>query len=179
MPDLSHRRALIIIAYEDYNEREFAVTRDFLGMFGAETVVASYGLGTATGRDGGSAEVDCLLSDVKPDDFDAIIFIGGVGSVALQNNDDAHRIARGALSNGKIVGAICIAPIILAKAGVLSGRSATVWTDSADSHPAEELVRAKAKYVDEDVVVDGRLVTANGPDSAEKFARSIAALMSK
>jgi protease I len=179
MPNLNNKKILFILPYEDYSDRELDIPRNLFGMFGAEIIIASSSLGTATGRDGGSVETDCLLSDIKPEDYDAVVFVGGVGSVALQNNEDAHRIARGTLSNGKVLGAICIAPVILAKAGVLSGLQATVWSDNGNSGPIEELVRAKAEYIGEEVVVDGRLVTANGPAAAENFARAIIKLLSK
>ena len=179
MPDLSHKRILFVVPYEDYSERELDIPRNLFGMFGAELVLASSSLGTATGRSGNSVEIDCLLTDIKPEDYDAVVFVGGVGSVALQNNEDAHRIARSTLSNGKILGAICIAPIILAKAGVLATRRATVWVDDHDRGTIEELVKARARYVEDEVVVDGKLVTANGPAAAENFAHTIINLLSK
>ncbi len=69
------------------------------------------------------------------------------------------------------MGAICIAPTILAYAGVLEGKKATVWNQ--DGKQAEILTKNGAEFVDELVVVDGKIVTANGPPAAEAFGKKI------
>ncbi|MDD3574201.1 MAG: DJ-1/PfpI family protein, partial [Methanospirillum sp.] len=80
-------------------------------------------------------------------------------------------------SKGKIVSAICLSSVVLAKAGVLKGKLATVWNDDA----AIELLReGGATYKPEPIVTDGKVITANGPLAAggfgEKVARAILAL---
>lgn len=81
-------------------------------------------------------------------------------------------MARATVEAGKPLGAICIAPLILAKAGVLKGRKATVW-DSGGEQIA--ILKAHgAVYTDQAVVIDGSVVTGNGPGAAGEFGRVFA-----
>ena len=177
MSDSTSKKILIIIAYQDFQDDEFTTVKDYLGRLGAKITVASSSIGNAIGQNGTPVEIDFLLVDIHPQDYDAIIFIGGAGAREFEENELAHEIARQALSHHKILGAICIAPLILANAGALSGKKATLWTDAENNETVQRLIKAKASYVDQDVVVDGKIVTANGPESAEKFARTIAEML--
>ena len=111
--------------------------------------------------------------DLEGKEIGAIWFVGGNGSVKHLNDSKFHNIAKDAVKNGKILGAICFAPAILAKAGVLSDRKATVWSSNMDKSTIKILEEGGAQYVDSDVTVDGDIVTANGPSAAEKFAKGI------
>ncbi|PIR71487.1 MAG: hypothetical protein COU43_02395, partial [Candidatus Nealsonbacteria bacterium CG10_big_fil_rev_8_21_14_0_10_37_25] len=73
----------------------------------------------------------------------------------------------------KVLASICISPVILAKAGVLKGKKATVWSSPMDKVPVRILEENEAIYQDKSVVADGKIVTANGPAAAEKFAKAI------
>ena len=79
-------------------------------------------------------------------------------------------------AKGKKICAICIAPMILARAGVLSGKNATVFPDR---DAISELRAGGALYRDQDVVKDGNVITARGPEAAEKFGRSVVVLLSE
>ena len=118
---------------------------------------------------GGTAEAVILLNAVLVDDYDAVIFIGGSGAKEYFNDKDAWNIAKQAAEKKKVLGAICIAPTILANAGVLKGVSAT-------SFPSEEnqLRRAGAKYKGTDVERDGLIITGSGPQAAVQFGQMIA-----
>ena len=177
MPNLTNKKVLIILAYQDYQDREFEPVRDYLGMFGAQIKIASSSIGTATGKFGGQVEVDYILEDIHPSNYDAVIFIGGIGAVEFKNNPVAHSIARNAAKDCKILAAICIAPVILAKAGVLSGKKATIWSDKTNEYTAQQLLGKDVKYIKKDVVVDNNLVTANGPEAAHEFAETIAHML--
>ena len=111
---------------------------------------------------------DTTISKIKADKFDAVVFVGGVGAKKLFNDKKAHKLAKDAVKKKKVLGAICIAPSILANAGVLKGREATVYKSEKDN-----LEKHGAKFKDEDVVTDGKIVTANGPEAAEKFANAL------
>ncbi|MEM2638356.1 MAG: DJ-1/PfpI family protein, partial [Candidatus Hadarchaeales archaeon] len=89
------------------------------------------------------------------------------------SNKHALSIAKEAFSAGKVVGAICIAPVILANAGILKGRRATVW----DGDFVKMLEAGGAKYTGKNVEVDGKIVTANGPHAAREFGKKIAELL--
>ncbi len=128
---------------------------------------------------GGKIKVDVLLGKVNVKDYDAIVFIGGPGATGYIKNEDALKIAREAVVQNKLLGAICIAPAILARAGILSRRKATIWTSKEDKSPIEFLEKGKAEFIDQDVVVDGKIVTACGPYAAAKFGEIIAELVSR
>jgi len=109
---------------------------------------------------------------VDPEQYDAVIFVGGAGAQEYWESARAHEIARATLERGKVLGAICIAPVTLANAGVLEGRKATVWPSEAPRLKAQG-----AEYTGRSVEVDDRIVTADGPESAEEFGRAILAAL--
>lgn len=168
------KTALIILAQEGYQDTEFAGTRDGLLSTGFEVVIASEEAGTCTGKLGGSEQADISMRDVNVHDYDRIAFIGGPGAVALAANEDALRIAKETAQADKVLGAICIAPIILAKAGVLQGKKATVW--DSEGVQAAILQQAGVEYTGASVTVDGLIVTGNGPHAAEEFGKTLSSL---
>ncbi len=173
MPDITGKKVLIVIAYKDYQDHELKPVKEYLSMFGAHLNIASTSLGTATGKFGGTTEVDCLISDIHPEHYNAAIFIGGPGVVELQENLAVYPLIEGVARHCQVVAAICLAPILLAKAGVLKGKKATIWTSYDDNSNADALTQRKVRYSDKNVVVDGKFITANGPDAADLFARTI------
>ncbi len=164
-------KALFIIAQENYQDHEYAAPKKVLGDAGIEVVTASKAVGICKGSFGSSAEADVALADVDVSDYDAVVFIGGSGAVAYQHDVQAHLTAQEAVNRNKILAAICIGPAILAHAEVLEGKKATIW--NGDGKQAEILTKNGAVFVDEDVVVDGNIITANGPPAAEKFGKAV------
>jgi len=171
---LAMAKALIVIAQQRYQEKEFSGTRSGLESAGFEIVVASRDGGLCTSKSDVTQQADLKLSDVNVDDYDRVAFIGGPGAREYQQNDEAKRIAREATQKGKVLGAICIAPTILAVAGVLKGKKSTVWNE--DGEQAGFIEGYGATYTGEDVTVDGRLVTGNGPEAADEFGKRLAAV---
>lgn len=166
------KKALIIIAQEGFQDQEFSVPYEKLQENGVEVEIASKETGKAVGKFGKEVEAKIALSDVNVDNYDVVIFIGGPGAVNYQQDYNAHRIAQEAVSKGKILAAICIAPTILAEAGVLEGVSATCWNGS-DGTQGLLLQDRGANFTNEELTVDGNIITANGPEAAEKFANKI------
>jgi protease I len=115
------------------------------------------------------------LKDVEVGDYDRIGFIGGPGAAALKAEPHALRVAREAFEAGMPLGAICIAPTILAAAGVLQGKRATVWEGGRGEERAE-IQKRGAIPTAELVTIDGTVVTGNGPDAALAFGQALAAL---
>ncbi len=175
--NLAHKTAVLIIAFNGFQDREYEVTRGVLEEAGVKVIVASSALGRATGKSGSLVEVDSTLDEVAVESLDALVFIGGPGAKEYFNNKTAHFLVREAVERNKILAAICIAPEILAKAGVLTGKQATVWSSFVDRSTVEALKRGGAIYLDQEVVVDGLIVTANGPAAAEKFGLAIVDLL--
>jgi protease I len=168
-------KILMIIAQEGYQDHEFGAPKELFVKAGFEVVIASKEIGLCKGAFGGSVEATVSLSEVNVADYSAVIFIGGSGAVKYQKNVQAHLTAQETVAQGKVLGAICIAPTILAYAGVLNGKKATVWNE--DERQQAVLESQGAIFVNEDVVVDGKIVTANGPPAAEKFGQKVLELL--
>lgn len=168
------RTALIVIAQNGFQDVEYAGTRKGLELAGFTVKVASSEPGPCVGKFGGTAVAELAMQDANIEEFDRVAFIGGPGAFALRDDAQAQRIAQETFAAGKPLGAICIAPMILAAAGVLHGKKATVATPSDEQVPY--FAAAGATYTGEPVTVDGKIVTANGPDAADEFGRTLAAL---
>jgi protease I len=174
--NLSGKKVLMLVAFRDFRDQEYFVPRKIFEDSKIEVKTASSKKGRAIGADGGDVEVDFLISEVSVDEFDAIVFVGGPGALEHLDNENSYKLAKEAVEKGKVLGAICISPVILAKAGVLNGKKATVWTDFTKSQ-AKILKENGAIFEEKDVVVDGKIVTGNGPQAAEKFAKEIVNLL--
>ena len=168
------RKALIILAQNGYQDHEYEGTRKGLEDGGFSIVVAAKEQGACTGKFDGSVTADRALRDVHVEDYDRIAFIGGPGAAAYASDADALKVANDAYRADMPIGAICIAPTILAKARILDGKRATVWNE--DGKQSELLEQYGAQYSGEEVTVDGNIVTGNGPNAAEEFGRTLAAL---
>jgi protease I len=171
--ELEGKKVLIIIASSNFRDEEYSNPRQVLENKGAKITVASSKDTPSVGMlKKETVKPDTLLSKVKAEDYDAVVFIGGVGAKEYFADQTAHKIAREAVKKNKILAAICIAPSILANAGVLSGKKVTAFQSEA-----ENLKAKGANYTGAPVEVDGKIITANGPEAAEKFARKIVELL--
>jgi protease I len=163
---------LMAIAPERFRDEELFVTQEELTRRGHVTSVASSRKGRCPGSRGGAAVATLALSEARAEDYDAVVFVGGGGSRVLFADADALRLAREAHAAGRIVAAICLAPVILANAGVLTGRQATVAGTEAATIEAKG-----ARYTGPGVTVDGRVITANAPKASRLFGQTIADLL--
>lgn len=168
-------RALVFLA-PGFEEMEAIIAIDVLRRAEVEVVTAALGdVTTVTGSHDIAIEADTTLSELSPasEHFDAVILPGGMpGSVNLR--DDA-RVAAWVAQTGAadgVVAAICAAPLALAHFGVLTGKNFS-------SHPSirEKLGEVTGNYLDERVVVDGRLVTSRGPGTAFEFALTLVEIL--
>ncbi len=162
------KRVLLIVAPENFRDEELFRTKEVLDDAGAQTEIASSQKGEITGALGGKAEATLALNDVNTVDFDAVVFVGGSGATVYFDDQTAQQIAKDGLAQGKILAAICIAPVTLSNAGLLKGKKATCFQTEA------EALRAKgAIYTGNEVEVDGKIITASGPTTAGDFGRAI------
>jgi len=169
----SPKKVLMIIAFHDFRDEEYFLPKEIFEKEGFVVKTASTKKGTALGADGGEVEVDFSLDEVDVSQFDAVLFVGGPGALKYLDNEKSYQIAKETLNQGKILGAICIAPVILAKAKVLEGKKATVWSSPLDKKGIKILKENGTEYISQDVVQDGKIITPNGPQSAQKFAEKI------
>lgn len=170
---LKDKKIALIIAFRDFRDEEYFFTKQDLENEGAQITTVSSSLGSALGKMGGEVKVDVLLKDLKVDDYDAVLFIGGPGAYKYFDDPTCQKIAKETVEKNKVLGAICSAPAILAKAGVLKGKKATVWTSNMDKSLVKILQNGGAEYLDLIVVTDGKIVTANGPEASHEFVRAI------
>jgi len=167
-------KVLMIIAQKGFRDEEYQIPREIIEKAGHNVKVASLTRSKATGAMGAVVQPDMGVHEVNPDYFDAYVVVGGPGAKTLAGNQEVINLLERANQKGKKVCAICIAPMVLAKAGVLSGKNATVFPDR---EAIEELRAGGALYRDKDVVVEDNVVTANGPQSADKFGREVVKLL--
>ena len=169
---LKNKKILMIIASNNFRDEEYQRPREIFEREGLEVTVASTSLNESKGMLGLIVTPDILLKDVKVDDYDAVVFVGGSGATEYWDNDKAHEIVKDTYNKKKVLAAICIAPITLAKAGLLKDKNATVY-----SSEIEHLKKLDVIYTGKSVEVDGLIVTANGPSSAKEFGEKILTLL--
>ena len=170
------KKALVVIAPADFEDYEYSATVMELEKNGIAIEVLSSERGICTGCHG--TEIDAREPDEKDaDEYDALVFIGGGGAIEIREDERFILLARKFAGKGKAIGAICWAPTILAKAGVLKGKKATIWV-GFDSGYKEDTVAViasfGAQFVRRPVVVDGNIITANGPSAAPAFGKMLA-----
>jgi len=168
LPRLDGKKVVMVIADKDFRDEELEVPKTILSERGARIEVASTTKGKARGMLGLIVIPDRLIKEIRAKDYDAVIFVGGTGAKTYWNDPAAHKLAGDADEAGKVVGAICIAPVILANAGVLAGRNATVY-----SSVSQFITQGGSKYTGRNVETDGRIITANGPESSREFALAL------
>ncbi len=171
--------AAMIISFKDFRDQELFVPMEILNKAGIKTKIVSNKKGLAIGADGGDVEVDILASELNVKEFDAVIFIGGPGCLKNLDNEISYEIIRQTIYQGKILSGICVSPVILAKAGVLKGKQATVWSNPMDKSAIKILKENGAIYQEKSIIVDGNIITAVGPEAAEDFAETLDRILKK
>ncbi|MFZ3207564.1 MAG: type 1 glutamine amidotransferase domain-containing protein [Geobacteraceae bacterium] len=156
----------LIISANNFEDSELLVPYYRLKEANVEVEVASLSRGTITGKHGYEVAVDRIFDEVNPDDYEILILPGGAAPTEVRKEPKALEIARSFMARNKPVAAICHGPQILISTGLLQGRRATCYRSVAD-----ELKKAGALYEDQDVVVDGNLVTSRQPADLPAFMR--------
>ena len=168
-------KRIAILAENMYQEMELWVPYYRLKEEGADVkVVGAGGAKSYTSKHGYPVNVDVQAEQVKAVEFDAVIVPGGYAPDMMRRHASMVGLVREATQQGKVVAAICHAGWMLVSAGVLNGRKATSFFSIKD-----DLVAAGAKWVDEEVVVDGNLITSRKPDDLPAFCRAIVAALAK
>ena len=154
---------VVVPLVEGFEEIEFSTIVDILRRAGIDVTAAGLKEGIINGAHGIRVTPDTLIDKVSVDDFDAIILPGGnPGFVNLGKSEKVLKLVRGMYDRSKYVTAICGAPSVLAKAGVIQGKRATIFPGMGDTLTG-------AQYSDERVVVDGKVITSQGPGTAMEF----------
>ncbi len=163
------KHAVMIIAKKIFRDEELLETQEELEKAGVKTTIASSSAGACIGKLGAEVEAEISVSDIEIKDYDAVVFVGGNGAEEYYDDHKALTAARDAAAEGKTVAAICIAPRILANAGLLEGIQATCYESEA-----ENIAKLGAEFIETDVVVDGKIITGSGPGASRRFGKAIA-----
>ena len=167
-------KVLFIIAQDKFRDEELLEPKMEVENAGHEAVVASITTNTCTGMLGETITPDLAVKDVNIDDYAIIAVIGGQGAPDLMNYPEVMDLLKQAKAKDMNLAAICIAPMILAKAGVIQGKNATVYQTPNSMAALDE---AGANMVSQDVVVDTKLVTASGPHVAREFGLKLVEML--
>ncbi len=167
--ELEGKRVAILVAdrYEDvefwypyYRMKEAGASVTTLGPnFGPEEVHGKYGH---------PIKMDKRASSVRSGDFDAVIIPGGYAPDMLRRDRSVLKFVAEIAGGGKVTAAICHAGWVLISARVIEGKRATSFYSIKD-----DMINAGADWVDEEVVVDGNIITSRSPEDLPAFCRAI------
>lgn len=166
---LQGRRIAVLVA-DQYQELEVWYPLLRFREDGAETVAVGTQAGqTYTSKKGYPVVADKSVGEAHAADFDVVIIPGGWAPDTLRQDERVLKFVRDMDRAGKIVAAICHAGWVLCSADIVRGRKATCFKAIKD-----DLIHAGAKYVDEEVVVEGNLITSRVPTDLPAFCREVA-----
>ncbi len=166
-------KRVAFLAADGVEQVELMEPRKAVEEAGAETVLVSLEPGEIQAFNhldhGEKIRVDATAGSADPSQFDALVLPGGVANPdLLRGDEDAVRFVRAFFEQDKPVGVICHGPWTLVEADVVRGRTLTSWPTLQT-----DLRNAGAEWVDEEVHVDGRLVSSRKPDDIPSFNRKV------
>lgn len=176
MTDELRNKRVAILATDGFEQTELTEPMKALRQAGAAAEVISPHAGQIQGMQhhekGDPTQVDRTLDQARPDEYDALVLPGGVANPdALRMNPQAVAFVKHFVQAGKPIAAICHGPWTLIEAGAVRGKRLTSWPSLQT-----DLRNAGAQWVDEQVVVDGLLVTSRKPDDLPAFCKEMVAL---
>ena len=166
--NLKNKRVLFIIA-DNFREEELFETKKILVGYNAKIDIASKELRTCKGVFGKIINPNISFDKINISDYDAIIFVGGPGSMNYWDDEKVLDIAKESYLKAKLTCAICLASGILAIANIIKDRKVTGWQDTK-----ELIEKNKGIYTGNGIEVDRHLITAQGPKYAREFGETIA-----
>lgn len=171
------KKIAFIVANKDFRDEEYFFTKEELEKNKIKVDTFSNKKGVAIGRFGGEISIEKEIEEINPEKYEGIVFIGGSGALVHLNNQISYGLIELFSGGNKIIGAICISPVILAKSGILEGKKATVWSSNLDKSAIKVLNENGAIYQDLPVVIDGNIVTARDYEASRSFAQAILSLL--
>ncbi len=169
----SQTARILIVATDGFEQSELIGPRDAFLAAGLTVEIASIDPGDIQGmvhdKKGETVEATLAVADVEAGAYDALVLPGGVANPdTLRMNEDAVQLVGEFMAAGKPVAAICHGPWLLAEADVLRNRRVTSWPSIRT-----DLRNAGAEVVDEEVTIDGNLITSRKPDDVPAFSRAV------
>jgi deglycase len=168
---LDGKKVLMVIPHTQFRDEEFFEPKKILEDEGAKVVVASTSVRTCRGMKGGTVQSDLAIADAKADEYAGLVLCGG-SSVpdVFWNDKKLQELAVAMATAGKVIAAICLSTVVLAKAKLLADREATVYFLP---EALEELKAAGAKYVPETLLIHNNIILAEGPPDSQRFGQAI------
>ena len=165
-------KRVMIFAENDYEDLELWYPKLRLIEAGVQVTVAGPREKVYKSKHGYPVETDGNVADFNPADFDGVVVPGGWCPDRLRRYDEVLYFTREIANAGKMMAAVCHGGWVLVSADVLRGRKCTSVPAIKDDHK-----NAGAEWVNEPVVVDGNLVTAQVPKDLPAFCREILAVL--
>jgi len=179
MKTLNGKKVAILIAFKDFEDEEYFISKNMLEKVDANVITVSNQVGDAIGSDGGEVSVDLTFGKLKLEEVKALILIGGQGSLKYLDNEEVYDLIRNAYSKNKLIGALSISPIILAKSGILKNKKATVWSSFSNKTAVNFLQSQGVLYEKSSIVIDKNIITANNTKDSGEFIKEIINYLSK
>lgn len=174
MPSIADAK-ILIIATDGFEDSELLEPRRILGERGADVTLASPKKGTIKGDIEACVEVDRTIDEIEAGDYDALVLPGGTKNPdALRMDERVVATIRTFADAGKPVAAICHGPWLLIEADVVRGRTVTSWPSIRT-----DLRNAGATVIDQEVVIDGNIVTSRKPEDIPAFTEALIMLYEK
>ncbi|MCS6958439.1 MAG: DJ-1/PfpI family protein [Pseudanabaenaceae cyanobacterium SKYGB_i_bin29] len=158
--------AVLVPLIDGFEEMEAITIIDVLRRGEITVITAGVNGKEVTGSHQITVIADTLLSEVKPEEINAIVLPGGPGVKELKENQLLRQMLQHNYRSGQLTAAICAAPLVLSEAGILEGKQVTAYPSVQDQLQC-------GSYVTEAVVQDGHLLTSRGPGTATSFALAL------
>jgi len=171
-------KVLVFVSQSDFRDEEYFKPKKIFTKAGFEVVTVSNTKEQATGMLGAKIMPDMALSSVKSSsEYAAIVIVGGNESMKyIWWNKPLMNLIEDFEKNNKVISGIGQAQVVIAQAGLLEKKLATV-TNIKEAK--DEFVKYKVKYIPKDVVISGNIVTAEGPQTSSKFGKTVLKLLAK
>lgn len=168
---------VMIIATDGFEQSELEKPRDLLEAAGFETTIVSIEDGSIQGwkeKDwGDKVDVDLTLDEVEAEDYDALLLPGGqINPDILRMEEKAIQLVKDFNDADKPIAAICHGPWLLVEADIVKGRTVTSWPSVRT-----DLANAGGDVVDQEVAIDGNLITSRNPDDIPAFSAALIAAL--
>lgn len=163
---LVSKSVLLILPAQNFNEEEYLIIIDALERVCVKIFIASDSYSLCIGSQGLKVKHDVQLYNIHESNFNGLILVGGSGTREYWNNSLIRTVVQKFAHSKKAIGAICSAPIILARAGLLTG-SATCFPDDKPALEKEGI-----SYIDTSVVNQKKIITAQNPAATPEFIKT-------
>lgn len=172
MNKYSERSAVFFIPEKNFHDQEFLITKSLLEKNGIKVFVASENKNLSQGSFGYRVKPEMYLFNLHPQNFKALVLIGGEGARSYWNHSQLIKIIKDFNKNGKIIAAICSAVGILASADLLKNKKATCFVKEY------EFVKSSGSIVTNNLIeLDDKILTAANPEATELFGKKLSELI--